>query len=119
VRAAEGGADAVGQLVRAEQAVRLDDPAPAVDPVGLDRVQPGALGGQEAGDDADAAAGRLDLAVVPADPAADLPAEVPGGILPDREQRRLAEPGQPRAAPVQELRGDAADGPAVDEAQPF
>src|SRR5205085_7213825 len=51
MRAAVGVADAVSELVDGEQAVGFDDFAFAVDPGGLDRVQPGALDRQIVGTD--------------------------------------------------------------------
>ena len=85
------GAQTRSAVLGAEQAVGLDDAALAVDPLGLDRVEPGALDRQVAGDDAHAAARRcLTCAVVVADPGAHRLADVPGGVVPDQQQRRLA-----------------------------
>src|SRR5215210_1734729 len=115
---AVGVADAVGELVDREQAVSLDDAPLAVGPGRLDRVEPGALTGQVAGDDAHAPAAPLHLAIVVADPRADLVADVPGGVVPAQEQGRLAGGVERAAAPRQVVDRDGADGPAVDEAQP-
>ena len=98
--------------------VGFDDAAFAVDPGGFDGVEPGALDRQVAGDDPDAVAALLDLAVVVADPVAHLVADVPGGVVPDQEQRLLAVGVELAAAPVQVVDGDGADRPAIDEAQP-
>ena len=89
-----------------------------MEPHGLDGVEPGALDRQVAVDDADASARLLDLLVVGADPGADLGADVPGGVVPDQQQRGLSRSLQLRAAPGQELGGDRTDRAAVDEAQP-
>ena len=50
--AAKVRADPVGKLVCREQAGRFDDLALAMHPVRLDAIEPGALGGQVASDDA-------------------------------------------------------------------
>ena len=118
VRAPIGVAEAVSKLLRCEQAVGFDDASFAVDPGGLDGVEPGTLAGQVAGDDADALALPLDLAIVVADPVADLVADVPGGVVPDQEQRLLADGLELAAAPIQVVDGDGTDGPAIDKPQP-
>jgi hypothetical protein len=61
----------------------------AVGPGRLAGVEPGSLTGQIAGDEADALSALLNLAVVVVDPIADLLADVPGGVVPDREERLL------------------------------
>src|SRR4030095_7712902 len=81
---AVGVADASGELVGRQEAVGFDNAALAVDPGGLNGVEPGALTGQVAGDDADTGASPLDPAIVVADPAADEVADVPGGVVPDQ-----------------------------------
>jgi hypothetical protein len=116
--AAEGVADTVDQLGSGEQPSRLDHAALAVEPHRLDGVEPGAFGRQGAGDDADAGAILLDLLVVGTEPGPDLGADVPGGVVPDQQQGRLAVCLESAAAPGQELGGDRADRAAVDEAQP-
>ena len=85
VGAAVGIGDALSELVDGEQAVGLDDAAFAMDPGGFDGVEPGALDRQVAGNDPDAVAVLLDLAVVVTDPVADLLADVSGGVVPDQE----------------------------------
>src|SRR5215212_5055737 len=118
VRAPVGVADAVGEFVCGEQGVGFDDPPLAVDPGRLDGVEPGALTRQVAGDEADALPALLDVAVVVADPVADLLADVPGGVVPDHQERLLAGGLELAATPVQVVDGHRADGAAVDEAQP-
>src|SRR5439155_26777902 len=84
------GADALDELFGGEQAVGLVDLALAVDPLGLYGVQPRALRGQEAGEDAHALARPFHLAVVGAEPGAGRVADVPGGVVPEEEQRLLS-----------------------------
>ncbi len=92
VGAAEGGERAVGR----------DGAALAVDPLWLDRVEPRAFNRQAAGDDPHAYSGGLDLAVVDAEPGPDFLADVPGGVIPDQQQRRLPCRRQTLDAPRQE-----------------
>src|SRR3954447_665588 len=82
VGAAQGLAGALLHLPRGEQAVGRDGAPLAVDPLGRERVEPGALDGQLAGDDAHARARPLDAAVVVAQPGAHLLTAVPAGVVP-------------------------------------
>src|SRR6266536_1102921 len=118
MRTAVGIGDAVGQLLDREQAVGFDDAAFAVNPGGLNGVEPGALDRQVVGDDADALALLLDLAVVVADPVAHQVADVPGRIVPDQEEGLHPVRLELAAAPVQVVDRDGADGLPIDEAQP-
>src|SRR5215208_598569 len=118
VGAVKGRADPLGQVAGGQQAVGFDDPALAVDPLRLDRVQPRRLERQVAVDDPDPAAEPLDGPIVLPDPGADRLADVPGGIVPDQQQGRLAGRLQLGTAPGQELGRDPADRPPVDEPQP-
>src|SRR5262249_40401021 len=80
----------VRQFRSGEQAVRLRDLALAMHPLGFNRVEPRTLAGQEAGDQAHALAGLLDLPIVLAQPGAHDLAIMPGGIVPDQQDRALA-----------------------------
>src|SRR5215210_5839137 len=118
MEAAVGVADAISELADRQEAIGFADAPFAVDPLGLDGVEPGALAGQVAGDDAHAPASLLDLAVVVADPVADLMADVPGGVVPDQQQGLLPGRVERAAAPIQVVDRDGADRPAVREPQP-
>src|SRR5258707_6282849 len=107
--AGEGGVDAVDELVGGQQASGLNDAALAMHPFGLDRIEPRTLDRQVAVDDADAAPAPLDAPVVSADPGADGVADVPGGVVPDQQQRLLANRLEPGAAPGQVLGRHGAD----------
>src|SRR5215207_8984167 len=72
------------ELVAAELARRLGHGPFAMHPLGLDRVQPRAPARQAADQQAAAASGGLDPPVVVLDPGAHLPADVPGGVVPDQ-----------------------------------
>src|SRR5688572_19294357 len=113
-----GVGNAVGELLDGEQAVGFEDAAFAVDPGGLNGVEPRTLDRQVAGDDPDAVTILLDLPVVVTDPVAHLVADVPGRVVPDQEQSLLAVGVELPAAPVEVLDGDGTDGPSVDEPQP-
>ena len=113
-----GVADAVSEFADREEAIGFDDASLAMDPGGLNGIEPGALAREVAGDDADALTLPLDLSVVVTDPVADLVADVPGGVVPDQEQSLLASRAELAAAPIEIVDGDRTDGPAIDEAQP-
>ena len=109
--------NAFRQLLSRQEAVRFDHCPLAVDPLGFNRVEPGALAGQQTRQNADAAAGLLNLLVVSLDPAPNLLALMPGSIVPDQQQGRLALGGQPLTTPGQELRGDGTDGTTAHKPQ--
>ena len=100
----EGSTDAPFTFVGAQQTGWLGHAALAVDPAGLDGIEPRTLGRQEAGDDADAVSPLLYRPVVLPQPVADLLAQMPAGVIPDQQQRRLAPRCEPRTTPVQEGR---------------
>ena len=66
VSALETGTNPIGQLGGRQQPGRLGDSPLAMQPLGLDRIEPGALAGQVAHQETHAAAGAFDLAVVAA-----------------------------------------------------
>jgi hypothetical protein len=88
---AEDPTDPIRELIGVEQTVGLEHFSLAVDPLGLYGVQPRTLLGQKATDNPDPsfATALFDLAVMLAEPAPDLTAYVPGGIVPDEEQNLL------------------------------
>src|SRR5687767_10822598 len=90
VRTTEDLADPVCQLVCAEQSFGLRDLAFGVHPLGLDRVQPRALGWQKARHYAYSTTAFFDPAVVSTDPASHLSAFVPACVVPDHQQGLLA-----------------------------
>src|ERR1700692_167839 len=100
--------DPLSQLFSGQQAISLNDVAFAVDPFGLNRVEPRTLRWQQERQDTHACPGLLDLLVVLANPGANSLTLVPGGIIPDQEPVGLALLEQPLTTPIQELRGDRA-----------
>ncbi len=112
-------ANQLGDPTSTEQAVGLDHLALAVNPLGLYRVQPRALLGQKAGDDAHPTAAALfDFSVVRSDPGAYLLALVPADVIPHQKQRLFAQSLEPFAAPFEELGGYGAHRPTVHETRP-
>jgi hypothetical protein len=78
----KGGVGVLGSFAAGERAVGRDGAALAVDPLGLDRVEPGSLNRQAAGDDADAPTDPFDAPVVGAQPRAYRAADMPRGVAP-------------------------------------
>src|SRR5829696_6907092 len=118
MRATEHPAHPLGELVRSQEAVGLDDLALGVDPLGLDGVQPRALLRQKAAHDPHPLSALLDAAVVGTEPAPDLAAYVPGSVVPDEQQDLLAGRSELFATPREEPGGQGAHGPSVHEPQP-
>src|SRR5919205_2400801 len=104
-------AEALLELGPAELARRLDYRALAVDPLGLDRVEPRALARQPADQEAAATAGLLDRAIVRPDPGPHLAADVPGGVVPDQRQHLDAFGRELLGDPGEEGAGHRADRP--------
>ena len=115
---AKMGTDTVGHFLGGEQACGLDDVALAVHPVRLNAIEPGTLAGQVEGDDTHALALLPDRSVLCPNPGAHRFADVPGGVIPNHDQDRLAQHGQLRTAPGQVLGGDWANRTVGNEAQP-
>lgn len=111
------GADTLGEFVGGQQTRRLGDGSFAMHPLGLNRIEPGALARQEAGNEAHTLAGALHLAVVCTQPLPDVLALVPGGIVPNQEQGSDALSRQPVATPGQEVGGDGTEGATSYKAQ--
>jgi hypothetical protein len=120
VDTAEGPTDPVGELVSAEQSLRLDYLAFAVDPLGLYSIEPGTLGRQKAGNYPYSSFATIifDLAVVGGNPASHVVAFMPGGVVPDQKQGLLAPLLELLAASREKLRGYGAHRPTIDEPQP-
>src|SRR5215216_3573282 len=119
VRTSKRRADSLGQLIGTEQAIGFDHFSLAMNPLGLHRIEPRALLGQQTTDDPH----PLYLAlfqspVALTDPAANLAAYVPACVVPDQHQHLLAYGGQLLAAPLQKARGYSAQRTTVHKAQP-
>src|SRR5215210_5943143 len=119
VRTSKRRADSLGQLIGAEQTVGFDHFALAMNPFGLHGVKPRALLGQQTSDDPHPFLLALfQSPVAPTDPAANLAAYVPTGVVPDQHQHSLAQSLKLLAAPLQKARGYPAQRAAVHKAQP-
>jgi hypothetical protein len=92
-------ADAFSQLFGSKQAIGLDDIALAVDPFGVNGVEPRTLCWQQEGQDTHASARLLDLLVVLANPGANSLTLVAGSIIPDQKSVSFALLEQTLAAP--------------------
>jgi hypothetical protein len=112
------GTDALGQLASRKQPIVFDDMTLAVNPLWLDRVQPGTFGGQKEGQDANAFARQLDFAIVFPDPGPHHLAFMPGGVVPDQKPVPLAQLREARASPIEKRDRDGTHGTACDKAQP-
>ena len=85
VRTTENPANPVGKLVSAQEIVRLDHFALAVNPFGLNRIQPRALLGQKTTYDPDPTPTVFDVAVVLVESSPDLFGDVPARVVPDEK----------------------------------
>src|SRR5829696_342249 len=119
VRTSKRRAHSLGQLIGTEQTVGFDHLTFAMNPFGLDCVEPRALLGQQTTDDPHPFLLTLfQSPVAPTDPAANLAAYVPACVVPDQHQHLLADGCQLLAAPLQKARGYRAHRAAVHKAQP-
>src|SRR5215210_130488 len=118
MRTTEDPADPICELIGTEQPLGLCDLAFAMNPLGLYRIEPGALGGQKAWHYPHSAAAVFDLAVVGGDPASHLSAFMPAGVVPDHKQSLFAGRGEFVAAVAEELRGYGTHRAAVHEPYP-
>ena len=89
-RTGQVGIDTAFQFGGSEQSIGLDHILFAMHPLGLDGIEPGTLGGQQASENADAFATLLDLLVVRMKPGADQLTAMPGGVVPDEHENPLA-----------------------------
>src|SRR5687767_10522830 len=106
------------EFVRVQQSIELHHLALAMNPFGLDGVQPRALLRQKATDDPYPTAALLHFSIVFAEPSSDLPGDVPACVVPDQKKGLLAKSLEPLAAPREKPRGYGAHRPAVDEPYP-
>src|SRR5829696_5245328 len=115
---AEEPANPLSELVSTGHSLGLNYLAFAVNPLGLDRIEPRAPGGQQTRHYADPTAPILDLAVLGGDPLSHLSAFVPACVVPDQEQSLLASRLEPLATPPEKLCGYGAHRATIHESQP-
>src|SRR5918994_3684626 len=119
VRTSKRRTDSLCQLIGTEQTVGFDHFSLAMNPLGLHRIEPRALLGQQATDDPHPFLLALfQSSVAPTDPAANLAAYVPACVVPDQHQNLLADGSQLLRAPLQKARGYTAHRRAVHKAHP-
>src|SRR5918994_6252512 len=113
-------ADPLGKLVGTKQPLGLRNLAFAVNPLGLYRIEPWALGRQQAGHypRSGFASAVFDLAVVGGDPVTHLSARMPACVVPDKKQGLLAPLVELLTAPREKLCSYRAHGAAIYEPQP-
>ena len=95
------------QFSRRQHPFRLHHRSLAMDPLGLEGIEPRALTRQHAGDEADALPLRRDPRVVGAYPVAYRGTFMPRGIVPNQQQRLFAQCREFVTAPGQKLRREA------------
>jgi len=100
------GTDALSEPLSGKQPIMFDDMTFAVNPLWLDRIQPGTFGGQKEGQDVNAFARLLDLRVLFSDPGAYHVRAMPGGIIPNQQPVAFALLGEALTAPVEKWDGD-------------
>src|SRR3712207_2960367 len=118
VGTAENVADPLCEFLSTKQPLGLYDLSLTVDPFGLDRIEPGALLGKQAGHYAHSPAALFDPSVMLGDPASNLFGGVPTGVVPDQKQSLLAHREELLPTPLKELDGDGTYRPAVHEPHP-
>src|SRR5579859_4194135 len=114
----ESGINALSEFVNGQGAIWLEDTTLGMKPLGFDGIEPGALGGQRADQQANALSCALDLLVVSAYPGSHHLTTMPGSIVPYQGQDTLSERLGFVAQPGEELCGDGTDGSSIHKAQP-
>jgi len=89
-----------------------------MEPARLNRVEPGALDRQEAGQNANASTSGLCPLIVSTNPGAHLRGEVPRGVIPDQEPEALAEAFELGGTVLKKRGGNSAHRAPRDEAEP-
>src|SRR5215207_1790988 len=118
VSTAEDFANPLGELVSTEYPLGLYYLAFGVDPLGLYRIEPRALGWQQARHYPNPNAAGFDTAVVCDDPISHPVTLVPRSVVPDEKQSLLAPTLKLLAAPSEKLGGCGAHRAAVHEPKP-
>src|SRR6266568_2998506 len=86
IGAAKVSTHTFSQKLRREQSIGFHNSLLRMDPLRLDRVEPGTFGGQKEGQNAHAFALLLDLKVVLANPGTHYLAHMKGGVIPDEQK---------------------------------
>jgi hypothetical protein len=115
---AKCGAHSISQFLGRQGASWFCHSPLAVHPLGLYRIQPRALDGQQTHQNAHAFSCPFDLAIVFTDPVAHRMADMPCSIVPNQGQHSDAQSLQLGTTPLQKLIGDAAHRSPVHKTQP-
>jgi hypothetical protein len=118
VWAPKGSAHPLGQPMSSEQPAGFHYPAFAMDPLGLNRVEPRALLGQQAAYDPHTSAAFFHLPVVRSNPPTHLFALMPACVVPDQKQHLLANRFELGATPLKKAGRYAAYRPSIHKTQP-
>ena len=111
------GVDARFQFLSTEHPIWLRDCPFAMHPFRFDRVEPRALGRQQADYNSYSHSALLDRTIMGTKPVSHLLTLVPGRIVPDQEQARDTLSGQPLARPCQKITRNCTDWAPIDKAQ--
>ena len=109
------GADTLSRFRTRQLTCGFGDGALAMHPFRFNAIEPGTLGRQLADDQA-TATGALDPLVMSLNPGSYGAAHMPGGVVPDDEERLFAVVGQACSQPPEKLGRDQTDRPPVDKA---
>src|SRR5215203_282817 len=119
VRTLKGGTDSFSQLVGSEQPLSLYDSSFAMNPLGLHRIEPWALFGQQGAYDPHPFSTPFDRPVVRVDPLSHFMAYyVPACVVPDQCPHLLANRFELLGAPIKKAGGYGAHRTAIDKTQP-
>jgi hypothetical protein len=118
MRTVKDPTDPICQLLSRQQPIGLHNLALAMNPLGLHRVEPGALLGQKAAYDPHSFATVFDSSVMRGDPPSDLFGDVPGSVVPDQYPNLLARRLKLLAASRKKADSYPAHGAAIHEPQP-
>jgi hypothetical protein len=118
MRTTEDPTDPLGKLVSAQETIGLDHFSLAMNPLGLDGVQPRTLLGQQTAYDPHSFSCVLDFSIVSSEPAPDLFGDMPTCVVPDEHQYLLADLFELFATPREETGRYRAHGATIDEPQP-
>jgi hypothetical protein len=102
IRTSIVGTDPFGELLSGKESVGFNDRPFPVHPFGFNRVEPGALFGQQKGQDPNPLARLFPVLIVLPDPRANHFADMPGCMIPDEKPGGLAHHVQTRATPLAE-----------------
>jgi len=117
MRALKGSTNSVSQDLFGKSGIRLDNPAFAMRPLWLNRVEPRAFDWQETNQDTNSFACLFVNAIMFTDPSTHSLAGMPTGFVPNHCQNRLVQLFNFLATPLQKLNSEATHWSSIDETQ--